>query len=110
LYWLDLGKDEQTIARQAYVNRQPLPDRIQNAPKLLPGLELWLQAVLDLDSDRTDGQIPWSSIARYSEFYDFDATLSEDLFYYVRVLDGVILDRRAKKREAEMQKTKLRKH
>lgn len=105
-----MGKDEQSIARQAYVNRHPLPDRIENAPKLLPGLELYLVAVLDLDSERLEGQIPWSSIAHYSDFYGFDEWQSEDLFYFVRALDGVILDRRAKKREADAKKNKPRKY
>lgn len=103
-----MGKTEQSIARQAYINRQPLPDRIENAPKLLPGLEIFLIAVLDLDSERLEGQIPWSSVAMYADYFQFDEQQAEDLFYFVRSLDHVILERRAKKREADAKKNRTR--
>lgn len=70
---------------------QPLPDRIANAPELITGLELYLQAFFDLDCERSHGmgltRIPWSSIKDYAIAFDFDSRQTEDLFYYIRALD-----------------------
>jgi hypothetical protein len=101
-----MGDHERMIAQQAYRMGMPMPDRIQNAPKLLPGLQLFFQAFLDLDTERTEGPIPFTSIAAYSQFFDFEEDQAEDLFYIVRKLDGLILKRRAEKRKAEANKGK----
>jgi len=70
---------------------QPLPDFLVNAPKLQLGLQVFLQAFFDLDSERSNGMgvtmIPWSSIKNYAQAYDFDTELTEDLIYLVRQMD-----------------------
>ena len=48
LYALDVGAFEQTLIRQATAAGQPIPDRVANAPRLQPGLELTLMPSLTL--------------------------------------------------------------
>jgi hypothetical protein len=74
-----------------------LPDRIANAPELAPGLQLYIDAFFDLDSERSHGQglsqIPWSSITNYAKAFEFDEEQTEDLFFFVKRLDGEHLKR-----------------
>jgi len=83
---------------------QPLPDRIANAPELEPGLQLFLQAFFDLDSERSHGNgltaIPWTSIATYARAFEFDEEQTEDLYFFVRRLDSEHLKRLEAKRKA----------
>lgn len=94
---LDLAPIEQSIAMQAVRAGNPIPDRIANAPTLQQGLELYLNAFFELDSERTHAMsptpIPWSSISRYAEYYDFDEEQAHDLFFFVRRLDQEHLKR-----------------
>ena len=84
---------------------QPLPERIAKAPQLELGLELYLQAFFDLDSERSHGMgltnIPWSRIKDYAIAFDFDERQTEDLFYYIRKIDNANL----KRLEEKMPKT-----
>lgn len=84
---------------------QPLPDRIANAPELEPGLQLYLQAFFDLDSERTHAvgltPIPWTSIATYAQAFQFDEEQTEDLYFFVRKLDSEHLKKLAAKEKAK---------
>ena len=81
----------------------PLPDAIANAPSLLPGLELYYGAFMELHSDRPyhmggAGPIPWSSIMRYAEFAGL--TDEDDIYLlhvYIRAMDEFYLNDQAKK-------------
>lgn len=68
-----------------------MPERIAKAPQTINGLQLYLQAFFDLDSERTHGfsssAIPWSSISQYAEAYDFDTEQKEDLLFFIRRMD-----------------------
>jgi len=79
----------------------PLPERIANAPELLPGLQVYLQAFFDLDAERTHAlsltPIPWTSIRAYADAYAFDEEQTEDLLYLVRKMDDAHLKRLSKK-------------
>jgi len=92
-----MGPHEQTIAKQAVRAGQPIPSRIANAPELHIGLELFINAFFDLDTERqagfSIGPIPWSKIKEYSEAYRFDEDLTEDLFYFVKALDNAHMKR-----------------
>lgn len=92
-----MAPTEQHFAKQAYMIGQPLPERIANAPQLILGSELYLQAFFDLDSERSHGmgltRIPWSSIKNYAVTFDFDQRQTEDLFYYIRKIDEANLIR-----------------
>ena len=69
----------------------PLPDFLLNAPELQTGLQLFLQAFFDLDTERSHSMgivlIPWRSIKDYAVAYEFDREQTEDLFYLIRAMD-----------------------
>lgn len=94
---MELGPHEQVIAKQAFRAGQPLPDRIANAPELRIGLQLYIQAFFDLDSERSHTMglvsIPWSSINDYAKAFDFDEDQTEDLFFLIRKMDNAHLKR-----------------
>jgi len=98
---LDMGQIEQNIAVQAQRAGAPLPDRIANAPELQKGLELYLNAFFELDSERQVGfsvlPIPWRSIVNYAQVYGFDDEQREDLIFLVRKMDNAHIDRLKKK-------------
>lgn len=112
LYTLDVGAFEQTLIQQANAAGQPIPERIANAPRLMPGLDLYLNAFFDLDSERTHGfslsPIPWQSIYNYAKAWEFDKEQLEDLVYFVRKLDLAHLNRLRKKQEADNAKKPAR--
>ena len=84
---------------------QPLPERIANAPELQTGLELYLQAFFELDSERSDlARIPWSSIADYAIAYDFDEDQAADLIDIIRKVDSAHIKKLADKQAAENQR------
>lgn len=89
---------------QAMRSGQPLPDRIANAPELQLGLNLYMLAFFDLDSERTHSMgpspIPWTSIVQYAAAFDFSEEQTEDLLYHIKKMDFWHL-----KRIAEQQKT-----
>lgn len=88
---------EQNMVRQALRTRQPIPDRILNAPSLRMGLVFYLEAFFDLDSERSQGmglgRIPWASVARYATYYELDDEQSDLLLYFIKALDSAHLDR-----------------
>lgn len=92
-----MGPHEQTIAKQAVRAGQPIPPRIANAPELHVGLELFINAFFDLDSERqagfSIGPIPWSKVKEYCVAYCFDEDLTEDVFYFVKALDNAHMKR-----------------
>lgn len=102
---MELGGHEQSIAKQAVRSGQPIPDRIANAPELLPGLQLYMQAFFDLDSERSHAMglvvIPWSSIASYAQTFEFDEMQTEDLLYFIRRMDSSHIARLAEKQKVQ---------
>lgn len=55
------------------------------------GIRLYLEAFLDLDSERSNtfgpGRIPLSKIFEYAACYQFDTEQTEDLVYLIREMD-----------------------
>ena len=82
-------------------NRLPLPKRIQNAPELHFGLELYYGAFIDLSTCRAvgfaEGPIPWTVLQDYCLAMEIEDEQKEDLFFYVRALDNAYLEHQAKK-------------
>lgn len=97
MYLLDMAPIEQNIAKQAMRAGQPLPVRIANAPELLDGLQLYIQAFFDLDCERSHAwaptAIPWRSMAEYAKAFELDEEQTEDLFYFVKRMDSEHLKR-----------------
>lgn len=87
-----MGPHEQNLAMQAMRMNQPMPERIANAPELQLGLQLYLQAFFDLNTDRSigfaPGPIPYSVIADYAAAHEFDTEQTEDLQYLIRSMDN----------------------
>lgn len=100
-----MGVHEQSISKQAIRAGQPIPARILDAPSLYVGLELFLNAFFDLDTERQAGlaigPIPWSKIREYAVAFDFDSDLTDDLFYFVKALDAAHMKRQKKKKASE---------
>lgn len=98
-----MGAIEQSIARQAALNNQPLPERIANAPELLPGLDLYLQAFFDLDSERSHSfgltRIPYSAIRHYASLKEFDEDQTQRLVVLITEMDKANLERLDAQRE-----------
>jgi hypothetical protein len=72
------------IIRESIRRKQPLPERIADAPRLRPGLDLFWEAFQALTSCRSvsgfgpPSRIPWTAIDRYSERHghSYDLALS----------------------------------
>lgn len=79
----------------------PIPEAIQNAPELWPGLHPVYNAWVALDSCRNIGfgvgPIPWTAIEDYACRMGIDGDEKEDMHYLIRMLDGVYLDHQRKK-------------
>ena|ERR1017187_993375 len=99
---LEMGKVEQSILKQAIKQGAPIPERIANAPELRLGLELYLQAFFDLDSERSHGmgltRIAWSSIVDYSIALGLNEDETDDMIYFVKAMDFANLERLDSKR------------
>ena len=96
LYQLEQGKDEMWIAEQCRQSNQPLPKKIENAPQLGVGLELYWDAYTELSGSRSASfsgaaPIPWPTVAEYAMLYEFDEEQRERLFYFVRTMDAAFI-------------------
>lgn len=82
--------------RQCISDKVPLPKRIQNAPRILLGLEIFYSAYTELSSTRSagfgSGPIPWTAIKDYAAAYEIEGEQAEDLFYFIRMMDNAYLD------------------
>lgn len=79
----------------------PLPQRIQNAPQLAFGMQMYFTAFLDLTSCRqlgmTLGPIPWTAVNDYAIDLGLDEESTEDLHHFVRAMDNVYVSHHSKK-------------
>lgn len=90
LYTLEQGPIEKRILEQCQRERLPLPDRIQNAPQLDIGLELFYGAFFDICNCRTgmgDGPISWQVVQEYAMVNEFDDEQIDDLHYHIAKMD-----------------------
>lgn len=74
-----------------------LPEKIQNAPEILPGLEIFYEAFMDLASSRGHtaagpAPIPFSEISAWAMRYEIEGDTFELLLHFIRRLDGVYLE------------------
>lgn len=74
----------------------PLPDRIQNAPELYQGLELYYNGFTELTSCRQVGYglgpIPMLSILEYCMVNGIEGEQREDFVWFVQRLDQKYLE------------------
>lgn len=82
----------------------PLPARIQNAPELDDGLEFYLGAFFDLNSERSVGMdlgpIPWRAVHEYGQWLRLTDEELEDLHYHVKALDEAYIEHQREKRKS----------
>lgn len=78
-----------------------LPERIKNAPELLPGLEIYYMGFMDLMASRqigmSIGPIWWETIQKYCEALGLDGEQTEAMHYHIKEMDGVYLTHMQKK-------------
>ena len=98
---MEMGKAEQRIIRECYARKKALPERIQNAPNLLMGLELYFQAFVELNTSRSTGwsagPIPSWCISEYADRLELSEEETEDLHYHIRMMDQEFLKYTARK-------------
>lgn len=82
--------------KQAARCGQKAPEYISNAPSLTGGLDFYLQAFFDLNSERFSGfaamPIPWRALQSYAEYYGLDNDDFEDFQFILRKMDDAYLD------------------
>ncbi|MAD98781.1 MAG: hypothetical protein Unbinned200contig1000_19 [Prokaryotic dsDNA virus sp.] len=99
---MDQGHIEEQIIKQAVRSGLPIPDRIQNAPSILPGLELYYIGFLDLTSTRSlggfgVGPIPWLAIQKYCEVLELDDDQTAAMHHHVAEMDKAYIKHLQKK-------------
>jgi len=96
-----MGLNEAQILKQAVRQNLPIPDKIKNAPVLLPGLQFYFQSFLELSTCReigmSEGQIPWTAIDRYASRYEMTEDDYERFLTLIRIVDAEYIRYRAKK-------------
>ena len=95
---------------QALARGMPIPEKIRNAPTLLPGLELYYDAFLDLNSCRQLGMgvgpIPWMAVSDYAVAMGLSREQTEDLHHHMRAMDNAYSEYWSKKHEKKRVATK----
>lgn len=96
------GPVEAAIISQASKRNLPLPDKIQNAPSLLPGLELYWQGFMDLMSCRQIGMgigpIWWTTVQDYCRIKELDEFQTEAMHHHIKELDTAYMTHHNKKK------------
>lgn len=98
---LEQGEVESKIIAQCMRENLPLPDRIANAPEIIPGLELYFVAFLDLSDSRTigmgPGPIPWKVVQDYCREFGLDDDQTEEMHHHIKVMDAAYLQHQKRK-------------
>jgi len=98
---MEQGHVEDMIITQAVKSGLPIPDRIENAPSIWPGLELYYIGFLNLTSSRQVGfqmgPIPWLSIEQYCRLQGLDEDQAESMHFHVSEMDKFYLKYQNKK-------------
>lgn len=68
----------------------PLPEALQNAPELLPGLDLYYDAFFALNSCRggMGGPIPWTAIREYASYLAMGEDEFDRLVLLIREMES----------------------
>ena len=82
-----------------------MPARIANAPQLLPGLDFFYIAFLELSTCRDVGMglgpIPWTAMNAYAERYGLEDDDFAEFTWLLKRLDATYLQQQDEKRKAE---------
>jgi len=98
---MEQGHIEDQIIKQAVRSGLPIPSRIENAPSIWPGLELYYLGFLELNSTRQIGfqlgPISWLAIEQYGQVKELDDEQKEAMHFHVGELDKSYLKYQARK-------------
>ena len=98
---MEQGHIEEQIIKQAMRSGLPIPSRIENAPSIWPGLELYYLGFLELNSSRQIGMqlgpIPWLAIEQYAQAKELDDDQKEAMHYHISEMDRSYLKIQGKK-------------
>ncbi len=98
-----MSDNEDWVIEQARQHGMPLPEKIKNAPSLLPGLELYLVAFNRLSTCRSIGMslgpIPYTAIGVYADQEELDEHHRNELYFHIERLDAAFLNWSAKQNE-----------
>lgn len=90
---------------QAVRSGQPIPDKIKNAPEVLPGLEFYYVAFCRLSTERqigmAEGPIPYYAARRFADEYGLDEADFERMWYLVSRLDQEYIRYREKQNKTK---------
>ena len=90
----------------------PTPDAMKNAPELWPGLDFYLTAFFDLDSQRSNGEhispIPWLAAEQYCDVFKLSETEKYEFHRIIRMVDQAHMSKVASKRKAEFERMKVK--
>ena len=79
----------------------PLPEKLANAPSILPGLEIYYQAFWDLSTTRQHGMglgpIPWDKVEEYADRGLYNEEQRSALHFYIQRMDTLYLNKMNKK-------------
>lgn len=111
LYTLSQSKAEKSILLQCAREGLPLPERIQNAPELFMGNDIFFDAFWSLHVSRNIGMdigpISWFDIRKYCLIHEYDEDLTESMHHIISGMDQAYLDWvREKRRQESKGKTK----
>lgn len=106
LYRLEMGKIEKTIFDHHERSKEPLPPKVEGAPQIQLGLELYWNGFAALNTCRgsmynSEGPVPWTAMLAYCEQYEIYGDQREDFFYIMALMDEAYLTFKAKKLEAK---------
>lgn len=91
-----MGQDDQWIIQQCIQDGLPLPEKIANAPELLPGLEPYFEAFSRLSTCRQIGMgvgpIPWTAIVQYAALQELDQWHADMLIWCIEAMDAAYLN------------------
>ena len=90
------------MIRESFLRKRPVPERIQNAPDLFLGLELYFAAFIELNTCRSTGwsagPIPSWCIDEFCNRNDLEEEEEvEDMHYHMRMMDQAFLKYSARK-------------
>lgn len=94
--------DEDNLIKQAKNTRRPIPEfiieRYRNKPSLGVGLDFYLKAFFDLNTERDHSNgyppIPWSKIQMYADHYEMNFDDTEKFHLVMRSLDNAYCEKK----------------
>lgn len=108
-YDLDHGEAEQHVLLAAAREGFPIPAVIEQAPRLLPGLDLFYAAFLQLRTCAApDLPVPWTAIREWATEHELDPAQRRAVFHHVRELDRTLMEWRRAKEKRHEQSRKVR--